>query len=68
MSNDYYVCLYNEQLVCNNLVSVGVPPQDVKDFKCIGYNYESLVCSWTPPQNYIKTNYSLTYHVNSRSR
>lgn len=37
------------------------------DFKCISINYENLTCSWTAPQNYVKTSYKLTYHLSGRA-
>ncbi|XP_018331539.1 cytokine receptor [Agrilus planipennis] len=68
-NNSMYTCkLRNDNLaVCLNTVIVGVKPQMVDDFECVGYNYENLTCSWSQPDNYIKTNYSLTYYFPGRA-
>ncbi|KAG5899472.1 hypothetical protein JTB14_015324 [Gonioctena quinquepunctata] len=58
-----------EKLVCMNVVAVAVAPQNVTDFSCIGRNLDNLTCSWELPENYIKTDYILSYTLNQgRSR
>lgn len=42
-------------------------PLKVKDFHCIGYNYENLTCEWTKPQNYVRTNYTLQNYFQGRA-
>nr|CAH7758759.1 unnamed protein product [Callosobruchus chinensis] len=73
VKKDMYYCLFNdtrnkkeEKLVCMNTVIVGVPPQNVTDFSCISKNYEDLVCTWTPPENYVNTSYNLSYTLKGR--
>lgn len=66
-SDDNYVCYYGTNLVCMNVVSVGVKPQNVTDFSCVGRNYENLTCTWTAPNNSVKTNYSLSFRLKGRS-
>lgn len=39
----------------------------MKDFKCVSNNYENLTCSWTAPENYVKTSYTLKYHLSGRA-
>ncbi|KRT83594.1 Fibronectin domain-containing protein [Oryctes borbonicus] len=57
----FYTCMLEDTTICLNNVCVGVKPQPVTDFKCIGNNFENMTCSWTPPTNYVPTNYSLSY-------
>jgi cytokine receptor domeless len=64
--SDSYMCLMSNETVCMNVVSVGTKPQPVTDFECVGYNFENLTCSWTPPQNYVKTDYNLTFSLEGR--
>ncbi|GJQ67411.1 putative fibronectin type 3 [Trypoxylus dichotomus] len=59
--SSFYTCMLDEKTICLNNVCVGVKPQPVTDFKCIAHNYENMTCSWTPPKNYVPTNYSLSY-------
>ncbi|XP_076261381.1 cytokine receptor domeless isoform X1 [Rhynchophorus ferrugineus] len=56
-----YSCFIDNRMVCHNIVTVGTKPKPVEDFDCIGQNYENFTCTWTMPQNYVKTNYTLTY-------
>ncbi|XP_018565709.1 cytokine receptor [Anoplophora glabripennis] len=66
-----YYCYFNategSQMICMNVVYVGVAPQNVTDFSCISRNCDNLTCTWTSPENYVKTDYNLTYNVKSRS-
>lgn len=68
---DNYYCYFNategSQMICMNVVYVGVAPQNVTDFSCISRNYDNLTCTWTSPENYVRTDYNLTYNVKSRS-
>ncbi|RZC42750.1 fn3 and/or zf-C2HC 2 domain containing protein, partial [Asbolus verrucosus] len=66
VSADLYTCLMNNTPVSLNFVTVGTKPQAVEDFNCISYNFDNL-CSWTPPENYVKTNYHLTYTLRDTS-
>ncbi|KAJ3639518.1 hypothetical protein Zmor_002874 [Zophobas morio] len=62
VSGDQYTCVLDKQTsVCMNRVSVGIKPQKVTDFSCISYNYDNLTCSWTTPNNYVRTDYNLTF-------
>lgn len=67
LTDSTVVCTYNGTAVCLNKVVVGLKPQTVTDFSCIGYNYDNLTCSWTAPKNYVKTNYALTYTFKGRA-
>ncbi|RZB38682.1 cytokine receptor, partial [Asbolus verrucosus] len=67
VSGDSYTCLMNNSAVCMNLVSVGTKPQPIDDFRCVSHNFDNLTCSWTAPENYIKTDYSLKYTLGGRS-
>nr|XP_023020185.1 cytokine receptor-like [Leptinotarsa decemlineata] len=75
VDSDNYYCRFNEsfqengkdyRLVCMNTVSVGVAPQNVTNFTCIGRNLDNLTCSWEIPNNYVKTDYYLTYAFKKR--
>lgn len=69
VSDDNYKCYYKNvsEMVCFNVVTVGVKPQTVTDFSCIGRNYENLNCTWTAPDNNVKTNYSLEFRLKGRA-
>nr|XP_023016620.1 cytokine receptor-like [Leptinotarsa decemlineata] len=76
VDSDNYYCRFNEsfqengkdyRLVCMNTVSVGVAPQNVTNFTCIGRNLDNLTCSWEIPNNYVKTDYYLTYAFKKRN-
>ncbi|XP_050314770.1 cytokine receptor isoform X2 [Anthonomus grandis grandis] len=58
-----YVCMINGSLVCHNVVVVGIPPQKVTDFNCMGKNLESFTCDFTPPNNCVTTSYRLLYFL-----
>ncbi|GIY71793.1 cytokine receptor [Caerostris extrusa] len=61
----FYQCLVPKpgyqrpQLVCATTVTVGYPPGNVTDFSCISYDYTELNCSWTIPDNPVRTSYKL---------
>ncbi|KAL3290154.1 hypothetical protein HHI36_023517 [Cryptolaemus montrouzieri] len=64
-SAEHYSCILKnfteEVVVCMNFVDIGVRPQPVNDFKCISNNLDNLTCKWTAPENYVETNYNLSY-------
>ncbi|XP_045481891.1 cytokine receptor [Harmonia axyridis] len=60
-SKQYYRCMYQKEYICANFVYVGVPPQEITDFRCISENLDNLTCRWTAPQNHVFTSYNLTY-------
>ncbi|XP_072402473.1 cytokine receptor-like isoform X1 [Diabrotica undecimpunctata] len=66
---DFFACVLNttelQMAACTNVVAVGVPPQEVKDFACVSENYEQLKCTWTAPENYLMTQYRLEYNFKS---
>lgn len=43
-----------------------VKPAEPKNFKCMSYNWESLVCTWEPAQNYLTTRSSLKFFFPGR--
>lgn len=69
LSESMYYCTdeTREHTVCFNSVIVGTKPKEVVDFSCVGYNFDNMTCTWTAPQNYVKTNYSLKYHFQGRN-
>ncbi|KAF5285699.1 hypothetical protein FQA39_LY16505 [Lamprigera yunnana] len=64
-----YTCKLKNEIdgVCLNNVVVGAKPLPIEDFKCIGYNYEYLTCTWFAPKNYATTTYNLTYYFPGRA-
>lgn len=56
----------SDEMVCLNSVQVGHKPQDVNNFTCISYNWEFLNVSWIPPDNGVKTNYSVSFQIPKR--
>lgn len=57
----YCISKKTDATICYNLVTIGRKPSEITDFSCVSHNFENLTCSWTAPQTYVKTNYSLTY-------
>ncbi|XKL60371.1 hypothetical protein PGB90_001387 [Kerria lacca] len=57
----------NDVTVCMNTVAVGSPPKEVENFTCISKNWELLNCSWSVPENFVPTNYSVSYQFLVRS-
>ncbi|KFM74109.1 Cytokine receptor, partial [Stegodyphus mimosarum] len=58
----FYYCSLNipsKELVCSSKVSVGYPPHNVTNFKCISRNFDNLTCSWDIEPSGVPTNYSL---------
>ncbi|CAG9855530.1 unnamed protein product [Phyllotreta striolata] len=51
----------NAESACSNTVVVGIPPQNITDFKCIDDNWDKIFCSWTLPNNYAVTTYDVFY-------
>ncbi|XP_044765029.1 cytokine receptor [Coccinella septempunctata] len=69
-NREYYICtnkFEKKKYVCANFVYVGVPPQEITDFRCVSENLDNLTCRWTAPQNYIVTTYNLTYSLDPDS-
>ncbi|XP_056647147.1 cytokine receptor-like isoform X1 [Diorhabda sublineata] len=67
---DVIFCHFNDSVpkqysVCTNVVAVGVPPQKVTDFSCMAINFEKLICTWTAPENYVRTQYEVRYKFKS---
>ncbi|KAF5285234.1 hypothetical protein FQR65_LT13298 [Abscondita terminalis] len=55
------------QIPIKVLIAHTTKPLPVNDFECISYNYENLTCTWTAPQNYAKTSYTLKYYHPARA-
>lgn len=49
---------------CTSRVLVDLPPSNVTDFGCISKNFDELNCTWTSPETFSITNYSLTFLIN----
>ncbi|KAK9889376.1 hypothetical protein WA026_004652 [Henosepilachna vigintioctopunctata] len=62
---DNYWCIFRtgalNKSVCMNIVYVGIPPQPVTDFNCISHNLDNLTCRWTEPENFVQTDYNLSF-------
>nr|XP_034172692.1 uncharacterized protein LOC117600854 [Osmia lignaria]XP_034172693.1 uncharacterized protein LOC117600854 [Osmia lignaria] len=72
--NMYYCKLklqndHNKQYeaVCLNKVVVGFKPQEPQNFSCISQNWENMVCSWDPVQNYVTTRFTLVFKLPGRA-
>lgn len=55
--------IFTEELVCSNSVTVGDKVAPITNFECLSYNWEVLNCTWTPPENAIKTRYEVHYEL-----
>ncbi|XP_066996548.1 cytokine receptor [Anabrus simplex] len=70
-SKAYYYCKLRTPStdigVCLNTVAVGYRPQEVLNFTCLSHNWSNLTCRWTKPENYIKTKYTLHFHLPGRA-
>lgn len=69
LSESMYYCTDKTEsmTLCFNSVIVGTKPREVLDFSCVSHNFENLTCTWTAPQNYVKTDYSLKYGLQGRN-
>lgn len=62
-----YYCLNKEtKKLCTSRVLVDSAPLNVTDFGCKSRNLDELYCSWTAPDGFSITNYSLTFITNGQ--
>ncbi|XP_043508865.1 cytokine receptor [Frieseomelitta varia] len=73
-AEDMYYCRlrlqnHNKQLeaVCLNKVVVGFKPQEPRNFTCVSHNWENMICSWEPVQNYVTTTFTLVFKLPGRA-
>lgn len=74
-AEDMYYCKlrlnngYNKQYeaVCLNKVVIGFKPQEPQNFSCISRNWEDMMCSWDPVQNYVTTRFTLVFKLPGRA-
>ena len=71
-AEDMYYCklrLHNQQdeAVCLNKVVVGFKPQEPENFTCVSHNWENMICSWDPIQNYVTTRFKLVFKLPGRA-
>ncbi|CAK9799872.1 Cytokine receptor [Anthophora plagiata] len=74
-ADDTYYCKlrlqndYNKQheAVCFNKVVVGFKPQEPQNFSCVSHNWENMICSWDPVQNYVATKFTLVFKLPGRA-
>ncbi|PBC29205.1 Cytokine receptor [Apis cerana cerana] len=55
------------EAVCLNKVVVGFKPQEPQNFSCVSYNWENMICSWEPVQNYVTTTHTLVFKLPGRA-
>ncbi|XP_049959964.1 cytokine receptor-like [Schistocerca serialis cubense] len=69
-SSKYYCRLHQggkkQSLLCLNEVVVAYKPQPVDKFSCLSWNWESLNCTWTAPENPLRTRYKIMYALFGR--
>ncbi|VVC42350.1 Fibronectin type III,Immunoglobulin-like fold [Cinara cedri] len=53
--------------VCLNRIAIGYKPFPISNFSCISYNWVSLRCNWTKPQNPVVTTYKLFFRLPGRA-
>nr|XP_050852109.1 uncharacterized protein LOC127064705 [Vespula vulgaris]XP_050852110.1 uncharacterized protein LOC127064705 [Vespula vulgaris] len=64
LSNDYNK---QHEAVCLNKVVIGFKPQEPQNFSCISHNWENMICSWDPVQNYVTTRFTLVFKLPGRA-
>lgn len=69
-SSKYYCKLHQggkkHSLLCLNDVVVAYKPQPVDKFSCLSWNWDSLNCTWTVPENPLRTRYKIMYALFGR--
>ncbi|KAH8315390.1 hypothetical protein KR067_002998 [Drosophila pandora] len=56
-----YSCMCGDYVINTSKVYVGTRPMPIKDFGCIAYDFEYMVCNFTEPHNRIITKYNVTF-------
>ena len=44
-----------------------MPPLEPENFNCISSNWQDLNCTWSEPDNYLSTNYTLFFQQRGRA-
>nr|XP_003707987.1 PREDICTED: uncharacterized protein LOC100878272 [Megachile rotundata]XP_012151607.1 PREDICTED: uncharacterized protein LOC100878272 [Megachile rotundata] len=55
------------EAVCLNKVVVGFKPQEPQNFSCVSQNWENMICSWDPVQNYVTTRFTIVFKLPGRA-
>ncbi|XP_012282204.1 uncharacterized protein LOC105700688 [Orussus abietinus] len=74
-AEDMYYCKlrmnngHNKQheAVCLNKVVIGFKPREPQNFSCVSHNWENMICSWDPVQNYVTTRFTLVFKLPGRA-
>lgn len=61
MDTPVITCKVNEKGIGYSEVFIGLPPTEIRDFRCISNNFESFNCTFKFDENPILTNYNVTY-------
>ncbi|KAH8238442.1 hypothetical protein KR032_006892 [Drosophila birchii] len=59
-----YMCMCRDYVINTSKVYVGTRPLPIRDFDCIDYDFQFMVCNFTQPPNKLITNYNVSYNVN----
>ncbi|XP_002100988.2 cytokine receptor [Drosophila yakuba] len=62
--NDYH-CMCDEYVINKSKVYVGTRPLLVRDFNCLDYDFQFMVCNFTQPPNTVITKYNISYNTNN---
>ncbi|KAH8326789.1 hypothetical protein KR059_006700 [Drosophila kikkawai] len=59
-----YMCMCRDYVINTSKVYVGTRPLPIRDFDCIDYDFQFMVCNFTQPPNKLITKYNVSYNVN----
>ncbi|XP_016993980.2 cytokine receptor [Drosophila takahashii] len=60
-----YLCMCGEYVINKSMVYVGTSPLLVRDFNCLDYDFQFMVCNFTQPPNRVITKYNISYNTNN---
>ncbi|XP_034662617.1 cytokine receptor [Drosophila subobscura] len=63
---DEYRCMCGIYVINTSKVYVGKRPLLIKDFSCVGYDFNYMLCNFTKPQNKIITKYNVSFTVSQK--
>ncbi|XP_016937016.3 cytokine receptor [Drosophila suzukii] len=60
-----YLCMCGDYVINKAMVYVGTSPLLVRDFNCLDYDFQFMVCNFTQPPNKVITKYNISYNTNN---
>ncbi|XP_020803516.1 cytokine receptor isoform X1 [Drosophila serrata] len=60
-----YMCMCRDYVINTSKVYVGTRPLPIRDFDCIDYDFQFMLCNFTQPPNKLITQYNVSYNTNN---